>query len=291
MKKGTLVIFDYSGTLSLEATAYGSEDNILRQLEKTGLKDLGIDTPKIFWDNIVNPTWQTGSTTPVGYKQVMQARIKELTTNRSVPIDETLISGAVGRFVDDYFKHSLIDFRWQQILNQLACAPAVRTVIATDHYAEATRTIVSALSRWDIKTISVKQSETIAASENPFVVANSSDIGAHKSERQYWITVKAALQPAQFHHILLIDDFGLNEQAEDLYGTRQAANERKKAIILLLQDIFSVDIVAIPFGLDEPPQNSRMLSAEDIDKRYSLMIERTSSIIEGYLCACGCDDL
>jgi hypothetical protein len=150
---------------------------------------------------------------------------------------------------------------------------------------------VSALSRWDIKTISVKQSETIAASENPFVVANSSDIGAHKSERQYWITVKAALQPAQFHHILLIDDFGLNEQAEDLYGTRQAANERKKAIILLLQDIFSVDIVAIPFGLDEPPQNSRMLSAEDIDKRYSLMIERTSSIIEGYLCACGCDDL
>ena len=54
---------------------------------------------------------------------------------------------AVSRFVDAYFEQSTIDSRWRPLLKKLAADPSVRTVIASDHYAEATDVIVGSLSR------------------------------------------------------------------------------------------------------------------------------------------------
>ena len=55
--------------------------------------------------------------------------------------------GAASRFVDAYSEQSTIDPRWRPLLKKLAADPSARTVIASDHYAEATDVIVGSLSR------------------------------------------------------------------------------------------------------------------------------------------------
>ncbi|MBE0555684.1 MAG: hypothetical protein IH628_00495, partial [Proteobacteria bacterium] len=59
----TVLIFDYSGTLSLEMPRFARAENLRRALAETGLAAVGVTGPEIFWDEIVNPTWVEGSTT------------------------------------------------------------------------------------------------------------------------------------------------------------------------------------------------------------------------------------
>ena len=70
-----LIIFDYSGTLSLEASLFARPDNLMKELEESGLKEFGIESPEIFWEQLVNPTWTEGSTTLVSYKKVLENQI------------------------------------------------------------------------------------------------------------------------------------------------------------------------------------------------------------------------
>ena len=79
-----LVIFDYSGTLSLESTLFARPDFLMKQLKESGLANLGIESPETFWGEIVNPTWQRGSTTSVGYKKVIGDRISAILYHNSV---------------------------------------------------------------------------------------------------------------------------------------------------------------------------------------------------------------
>ena len=134
-----MVIFDWSGTLSPEAVRFAEDENLKRELERSGLASLGIVTPENFWNEIVNPTWEEGSTTPVGYTEMIVRRIRAA-FSPAVPDDRIRASAA--RFVDSYLTNSPIDGRWRPVLQQLGKNPSVVTIIATDHYAEATGYIV-----------------------------------------------------------------------------------------------------------------------------------------------------
>ena len=142
-----LIIFDYSGTLSPEMAAFARPDNLIQHLKSSGLFKLGVDNAALFWE-IINVTWVTGSTTKLGYKKVMLARIEELfpeiTGSRKPEI-----ANAVAGFADAYFNHSWIDEHWQSILRKLSANKSVQVIIATDHYAEATNAIIKHLSAWN----------------------------------------------------------------------------------------------------------------------------------------------
>ena len=87
-----LIIFDYSGTLSLESTMFGRPDYLMKQLRESGLADLGVTSPDIFWKEIVNPTWVEGSTTQVGYKKIIEDRISAiLDRNMSVATADNIL--------------------------------------------------------------------------------------------------------------------------------------------------------------------------------------------------------
>ena len=143
-----LVIFDYCGTLSLEAPRFGRPENLLRALEKSGLAALGVSTPETFWGDIVDPTWVKGSTTAIGYAKVMAERIASLRLAPDVPTSE--IEAAASRFVAMYLASSRIDPHWRPVLARLNEHPAAITVVATDHYAEATAKIIGYLDSWGI---------------------------------------------------------------------------------------------------------------------------------------------
>ncbi len=249
-----LIIFDYSGTLSLGAVLFGRSDNVMNELKRCGLTAMGVSGPDVFWEEIVMPTWMKGSTTDAGYKEVMKERIRKMTSG---DISESQLAEAVSSFVDSYLEHSGIDSRWNRILEEIHHHREIVTVIATDHYAEATDSIIGHCARLGIKARSLKAIPSDAG-EGFLVVANSADMGCHKSDIKFWETLKSDLEPRKPRNILIIDDFGFNEQEEDSYGNLQKVKERKTETIGHLKDIFSTAVDAVPFGFVEETADYRV---------------------------------
>jgi hypothetical protein len=257
-----LIIFDYSGTLSLEMAGFSSPDNLLPQLRQSGLYGLGVDSLDLFW-NIVNATWTKGSTTKVGYKKVLTKYISGLFPEKAAT-EPMQISAAVAAFAAAYFAHSHMDEHWRPVLEKLARDESVQAVIATDHYAEATNAIIKFLAEWQIKAVPLKASCT-----SNFVIANSADMGMHKAQRQFWEIVKDALQ-SEYNKILLIDDFGQNEQPGDNYGIVDKIDARRKSTILLLQDVFITNVELFSFNAHGKQQDELIAGAlAAIDKFLS----------------------
>lgn len=259
MSPGKMILFDYSGTLSLEAPLFAGPDFLMQQLEACGLRAFGIDSPHVFWDKIVNPTWVEGSTTTAGYKKVLLDRIiAVLHPDLSVYRHFTL-ADAVSAFVDRYFSRSRIDARWEAVLRRIDAAPSVRAVIATDHYAEATGAMINFLSEWKIKAASVIDAATDPESVS-FVVANSADVGVHKADPRFWQFLKTNLRLNAVGRILLIDDFGYNEQDADEYSERHKVQARMETTVAQMETVFSaiVEVFPVRIGTDVHGRDIRL---------------------------------
>jgi len=281
-----LVIFDYSGALSLEAPQFGRPANLVRALAESGLAKLGVATPETFWGKIVGPTWTLGSTTAIGYKCVMAQRIEALGLAPGVAGAE--IAATSSRFVDLYLDHSRIDPRWRPMLENLAGDPGACVVIATDHYAEATETIIRYLHSWDIPARKTgeeaeprfpagngrrppfEKGETAPDSSvknrelSPLFIVNSADIGFWKADRRFWETVRLQLAITAIRSVLLIDDFGFNEGQGDSYGERARVEARQEKTLTGLEKAFQTAIETIPFFLKSGEQDREEVGAERI---------------------------
>jgi hypothetical protein len=275
-----LIIFDYSGTLSLGAVLFGRSDNLINELRGCGLTDMGVSSPDVFWEEIVIPTWMKGSTTGAGYKEVMKERIREITSGT---IPESGLAESVSCFVDSYMEHSGIDPRWMRILEEIQHHREIVTVIATDHYAEATDSIIGHLDRLGMKAEPLKNIPSDVG-EGLCVVANSADMGCHKSDIKFWKTLKSDLKPGKLRRILIIDDFGFNEQEEDDYGNLQKVEDRKRETIGHLKDVFSTVVDAVPFGFEEDKADHRV--KKGVKKREEIFgedVHDASKIIERFI--------
>jgi hypothetical protein len=267
-----LIIFDYSGTLSFEAAAFAKPENLQEELKKSGLWDLGIQTPNLFWEQIVNPAWQEGSTTPIGYKKIIDQQVKRLFPQISSTLSDDRIFQAASLFVDRYLEHSRIDARWRPLLQSLNRKAGLCLVIATDHYAEATGAILHFLRTWEIPATTLATSpDTILPGR--MIVANSADLGVHKADRRFWEILRKRLELDRLRHILLIDDFGVNEQKDDLYADLQKVEKRRQQTIALLKAVFPADVQDFFFTikLDLP------LSSPD------QLIDEASRVIDRFL--------
>jgi hypothetical protein len=249
-----LVIFDYSGTLSLEAPRFGQSANLMPAVAESGLFSLGVTTPEIFWEDIVGPTWIEGSTTAIGYKRVMAERIEALGLAPGATGAE--ITAAASRFVDRYLDHSRIDPHWRPLLEKLTGSPGAAVVIATDHYAEATETIIRYLHSWDIPAGKTGEEAeprfpAVNGRRSPFLfsVANSADIGFWKVDRRFWEVLKSRFSLERVRSVLIIDDFGFNEDQGDRYGEWARIEARQEKTITVLGEVFQTGIEVIPFFL------------------------------------------
>ena len=271
-----LIIFDYSGTLSLESTLFGRPDYLMKQLKESGLMDLGVTSPSIFWEQIVNPTWVEGSTTQAGYKKVMEDRISAILYQNMSIVSCVKISDAASLFADSYLSHSRIDGRWQPVLDKFNRHPSVRAIIATDHYAEATDYILQFLKELHIQAVPARVAMSTTGSTS-VIVANSADLGFHKDDLRFWEILKNGLNMGGVRHVLLIDDFGYNEQKGNSYSTPEKVEQRKRDTVRLLQEVFSAEVQAIPFMIED---NER-------GKDFSDLVTHTSAMIDLYLATPG----
>jgi hypothetical protein len=272
-----MVIFDYSGTLSLEAPRFGRPENLVPALEDSGLAALGVSTPEVFWRDIVNPTWIEGSTTAIGYARIMAGRIVALCLAPDVPISE--IEAATSRFGAMYLACSRIDPIWRPILTRLNEHPATITVVATDHYAEATGKITDYLNSWGIPAGKIgKGEESPSFPPSKFFIANSADLGVWKTDRRFWEILKSRLPLAGARRILLIDDFGFNEEAEDSYGGRAKVLARQEKTVANLGETFQAAVEVATFLLPEKAGECEKAGVgliAETDARIDEFLERT----------------
>ncbi len=267
-----LVIFDWSGTLSPGAVLFAEQENLTGELEKSGLAALGVSSPELFWDEIVNPTWQEGSTTQAGYGALILRRIRDVF---SPAVSDHEIGICAARFVESYLLHSSVDGLWVPLLKRLCRDSSVITVIATDHYAEATACIVRSLGRIGIKALPIKE----ACGALSFAVANSADLGANKASDLFWEAIKGFLNLNAIQKVLIVDDFGFNEEEGDSYGERRKVEARKEATLDTLERTFGPVISLLPFMWErsgDPERDDRFLGS--IVMQTSELIEKNLSV-------------
>lgn len=240
-----LVILDYSGTLSMGSVLFASPSRLSAELERCRLKGLGISTCETFWEIVVNPTWHEGSTTRAGYKEVMKKALHE-----AFDLDPSVVSPAAERFVDAYMAASIIDPSWKPVLEKLNSHPGVKTIVASDHYAEATNAIRSFLSKMNIEA-SVIREPVLNIRDASFIIANSADIGFHKDDPRFWEAVKVRVLPEKASEVLIVDDFGANEQAGNSYALREKIEARIRQTEDALEEVFQVRVDVFLFILED----------------------------------------
>lgn len=248
-----LLIFDYSGTLSLEATRFGQEPRLFRELEETGLAELGIDTGRVFWQEIVEPTWDEGSRTPLGYEKVLVRRLRDRLGQGAAA---EKIARAAAAFVRRYLAACSIDEGWRELLVELKGKRGVSTLIATDHYAEATEAIRGFLGLWSIAAAPLARRPSQATGERggaQFLIANSADLGAWKQERRFWELVQGFLSPYRPERILVVDDFGRNEDSQDPYADAGKIASRQEAMLANIRETFQVPVECLCFSIGQTP--------------------------------------
>jgi hypothetical protein len=275
-----LILFDFSGTLSLGAVEFGKSENLVPALNRSGMVALGVTSEIFFWNEIVYPTWEEGSTTARGYRAVLVDRIQALglqTPGDPHPLSS--IQKAVSLLLDQYFDQCRIDVRWRSLLEDLRDDPSVKVVIATDHYAEATPLIIGRLADWQIEARTL--AEVVPRMKNSFLIANSADLGVHKADVHFWQRIRDKLVGRGRGRVLLVDDFGANEDSSDPYGDPARVLTRQEDTGRVLRKVFPDGVYIHPFIVVQAEMNS----PDEADKYslYGLHISRAAACVKAFL--------
>ena len=280
-KVGLTVVFDYSGTLSLDAVAFARSDILVEELRRSGLAEFSIAAPETFWDRLVNPTWEEGSRGPIGYRHLLTREISAAWSAEKKITALPALDRAASAFVARYLQCSRIDPSWHPLLRALYDHPRVVVVVATDHYAEATAAIVGHLRILGMEAVPLGASDAVDPRQ-AIIVANSADIGFHKDEEEFWRRIRESGGGAGLRErirgplslpcpggmpgpVVLVDDFGGNEASDDQYGRRDKVAARQRRTAALLAKVFTGPVEIYPFlpsGGAAPEEGARRLIDE-----------------------------
>ena len=266
-----MVVLDFSGTLSLGAVLFGATEHLEQELRTSGLAQVGVSDAAFFWEELVNPTWEEGSTTPRGYKRVLYDRLRQVL---GWPADHPTAREAaiaVERFVDSYLRHATIDPAWRDVIARILERDDTHVIVASDHYAEFTDHIVSELRALGLPAVPALR----ATAGCRLLVANSADLGCHKATPGFWERLKPAGQDVKPSVVVLVDDLGLNEEPLDAYAAPARAKQRLRDSVQVISRVYGTRVAVFPFFLDRQPDTP----CEVLRTRYHALIDRAQAFI------------
>ncbi len=262
-----LVIFDFSGTLSMGAVLFGEDENLIKELKHSGLWQIGVNSLDMFWDDVIAPTWRQGATTAIGYKKLLTARLNQI--YHGLQMDIVRCAAA---FADRYFSSSRIHPAWIPLLHDLVNQPGILMIIATDHYAEATCQILKQLEESGVPGVPTSQADQKFEGDR-IIVANSADLGYLKATPEFWQAVREALALDGLSKILVIDDFGSNESLQDSYAEAEKITTREQSTIQVLADVFNCPVKTFPFLL----KNNNSAEPEALMSEYQEIVKKAEA--------------
>lgn len=217
----TLIIFDYSGTLSISMAQFSETTRLIRTLNKSGLAKYKINSPEVYWEEIVWKTWGHASITSKHYSQYIFEQLLRLNYNSNQNyINQLEISAK--NFVNSYLSFAKIENKWKMLLQKLANTPEIILLIATDNYFEFSKKIISEFENIQLPATCISNDFNFSKIKyKQILIANSAEIGYTKSQFKFWMFIKNKISEiydlANLQNILLIDDFGENENSADVY--------------------------------------------------------------------------
>jgi hypothetical protein len=244
-KPSTLVIIDYSGTLSLKAPLFGREELLIDELKKTGFTEFGIRNGSDFWDLIINPTWETASTSSIGYSQVIFEQVCKIRQIQPGSKSEGAIQKAARRLIGDYYAYAAIAPEWENLFKGLDKCPGVMVTVATDHYTETSVHILRQLESLGSTGCPALQT----GSNSAVKVANSADLGFPKGQKGFWERLKAVQDLKSITNVVVLEDFGFNEEPTDIYAQEKTPLQRSKDLTVTLTDVFNAPVSTFQFFL------------------------------------------
>jgi len=266
-----MVVLDFSGTLSLGAVLFGATEHLEQELRTSGLAQVGVSDAAFFWEELVNPTWEEGSTTTRGYKRVLYDRLRQVL---GWPVDHPTARAAVAaveRFVDSYLHHAAIDPTWRDVIARILERDDTCVIVASDHYAEFTGHIVS-----ELQALGLPAAPALRATAGcRLLVANSADLGCHKATPGFWERLKGAGQDVKPSVVVLVDDLGLNEEPLDAYAAPARARQRLRDSVEVLSRVYGTRVGVFPFLLHRQPDTA----CEVLRTRYHALIDRAEAFI------------
>ncbi|MFQ3684596.1 hypothetical protein, partial [Roseiflexus sp.] len=248
---------------------------------QSGLWDAGV-TVERYWNDLVAPTWDIGSTTRTPYAHLMAQHI----TAPHLSADE--VRRRAERFVQFYLQASVIDPVWRSLFVALRTDEGVTILVATDHYAEATDHIARQIAamEWCVAALQVDETGKVlqqrvavaggaSQSSRAVLLASSADLGARKTAPLFWQRVQrgAALQP---QHILVIDDFGANENLLDPYADPASVQRRQAQTIAAICEAFGASVQTHAFVLDRAVTDAAALLSA-----YRAQVEAVTARVMG----------
>lgn len=267
MAAGTVIVFDYSGTLSPGAAAFGRPDTLQRALALSGLAALGIDATA-YWQCIVNPTWRDASVTARPFARYITRQARARLKTGASPLSEEMLAAAAVRFVSAYLAASDISVLWQPILRRLSDRSDVQVVVATDHYAEATGAIIGHLAQLELTGVALADAAPPARS---LLVANSADMGWHKADDGFWRRVAAAAGKSAAA-VMLIDDFGAGETLASGYASPYDVARRRRATEKALRSARGWSVHLHPFVVADSGQGALAVAVEAVWKHVRSLL-------------------
>ena len=247
MHERTVVAIDYSGTLSRAMVVFGGAGPLRAALVASGLDVWGIDTPRRYWEAVANPIWGEGSVTPTGMATLITRAVVAFRRSHAREVSQAAreaIAGCARAFTTRYFSSATVDEGWVPLLARIAACPSCEAVVATDHFVDATPWCATHLAR---------------AGAVAVPIANSAELGACKTSALFWNRLLARVLPSNplaVSRVVVIDDFGLNEAAEDAYRDESAYEGRRRATERAVAEGMACEaVVSYPFSC--PTQDER----------------------------------
>ncbi len=250
IEKNLLIIIDYSGTLSLSTCLFGTDKYLIDAFKTSGLWDLGVKNINFFWKDLISSTWDEGATTSIGYNMLLSKKLIELKFR-----DEKKIIQACQSFTELYLQNSNIENEWFPILRSWQKNPLIMILIVTDHYIEMTQHISSQLDIFGLNNIALDKNlssyltHKSVSSDNSIIIANSANLGCLKQSMLFWNQIKACLSQYEFEQLLILDDFGYNENINDEYSQNDKIQKRKDKILDIITHYFPLPFLCYPFFL------------------------------------------
>jgi hypothetical protein len=119
------------------------------------------------------------------------------------------------------------------------------------------------------------------------IVANSADLGFHKASTRFWGILKAKMGITDLAGLILVDDFGYNEEKSARYSDRHKVKTRENETVKVLREVFQTDIHVAPFMLESIRDHGLNGLPGDLYERYGHLIEKKGQAIEGFLLVAG----
>lgn len=242
----TAVILDYSGTICTEAPRLAIPERLDKALEKSGLKDMGLDVFS-YWSKVVFPFWEQAKTGKLSLADCIKKALAEGVNHRSSVCAQRFVS----IFMSKLFPHK----EWVDVLKRFI-EKSIKVIIATEHYQEATEAIQTHLIENSILS-------AIYPHKAQCTIVCSASVGYGKKEREFWDAVKDAAGKSE--RIIYADDFNLNE-AEFVFEKHREKNAHLKEMIhdtsIFLANMGAKEIELFPFVLENIFGNDAELDAE-----------------------------